>query len=130
MTALHSGGRPDPDSAFGRVVHMAMFDHRMTTRRLAREMEMHETYLSKKILGQRPWTLAEMIRVANILQLDLRDMLAGMWPTAPPPQVSDAGTFTEMSREGVISIRRGRSDSTRRPDTPGNPMGRPRRHLA
>ena len=75
-------GRPrglTPDQAFGQAVNTVMFGAKLTQTRLAKQLGMHQTALSKKLHGERPWTLAEMIQVADILDIDLRELLAAMW---------------------------------------------------
>ena len=57
---------------------------RITGRDLARHIHMDETSLSKKLNGQRPWALVEMIAVADCLRVDLRDLLGGMWDQPAP----------------------------------------------
>ena len=58
-----------PDAAFGRAVKMVMFS---------------EAGLSMKLHGKRPWSLAEMIEVADWLDVDLRDLLGVMWNNPAP----------------------------------------------
>ena len=82
MTQVHESdatAKPAPDLAFGRAVHMAMYRKGITQKRLAEHLGCHQTALSKKLHGQRPWTLAELITVADFLREDARDLLVAMW---------------------------------------------------
>src|SRR4249920_1160092 len=85
-SAVH--GEP-ADEAFGRAVKMEMFRRRVTNRRLAQALGLHESAVGKKLHGERPWTLGEMIQVADWLDVDLRDLLGVMWgtPGAPSGQI-------------------------------------------
>ncbi len=90
-----------PDQAFGRAVNTVMFGAKLTQTRLAKQLGMHQTALSKKLHGERPWTLAEMIQVADILGVDLRELLGTMW--------NGPGTSSrtpEFSAGGLESTRR------------------------
>jgi transcriptional regulator with XRE-family HTH domain len=79
------------DEAFGRAVKMVMFSKRVTGRRLAAQLGMHESGLSKKLYGERPWMLSEQIAVADILGVDLRDLLGAMWTTPGAPAGQNEG---------------------------------------
>ena len=98
MTA--ATGRPrglTPDAAFGQAVNTVMFGAKLTQTRLAKQLGMHQTALSKKLHGERPWTLAEMIQVADIL----RELLGAMW-NGPAP----VGRSVEFSAGVVQPTRR------------------------
>jgi transcriptional regulator with XRE-family HTH domain len=84
MTAL--GDRPDADVALGRVIHQAMWDQRITQTRLAVLLGIDQSTLSKKLRGERPWSVRELIDVADALRLDARELLARMWPPDEPPR--------------------------------------------
>jgi BetR domain len=82
MTA--SEQRPDADVALGRVIHQAMWDQRITQTRLAVLLGIDQSTLSKKLRGERPWSVRELIDVADALHMDARDLLARMWPPDGP----------------------------------------------
>jgi transcriptional regulator with XRE-family HTH domain len=73
---------------------MAMFDKRMTQARLGAAAGIEQSLLSKKLRGLRPWTLAEMISVADALRVDARDLLSSMWGDPGTPQAAERGDLT------------------------------------
>jgi transcriptional regulator with XRE-family HTH domain len=79
MTTANDLPSPTADEAFGLVVHEAMFAQRVSQTKLAAALSVHQTTLSKKLHGERPWTLADAIAIADALRLDLRDLLGRMW---------------------------------------------------
>lgn len=101
MTRPSTAHGEPADEAFGRAVKMVMFQRRITNRRLALTLGIHESALGKKLHGERPWTLTEMIATADWLRVDLRDLLGQMW-TGPSPAT---GT-EEFDAGGVQSTRR------------------------
>jgi transcriptional regulator with XRE-family HTH domain len=91
MTALGDG--PDADVALGRTIHQAMWDQRITQTRLAVALGIDQTTLSKKLRGTRPWTVRELIDVADALHIDARELLARMWgPDNPPRSINFHGS--------------------------------------
>jgi len=70
---------PTADEAFGRVIHMAMFDRRISQTKLAASLGISQSTLSKRLRGERPWSLTDTIQVADALRMDLRDLLGDMW---------------------------------------------------
>lgn len=70
---------PDADTALGLAIHTAMFRQRYTQTRLARELGIDQSALSKKLHGSRPWTFAEFIGCADRLRIDARELLSEMW---------------------------------------------------
>ena len=91
-----------PDAAFGRAVKMVMFSRGTTQRRLARHLGIREAGLSMKLHGKRPWSLAEMIEVADWLDVDLRDLLGVMWNNPTPARRNpdeQAGTVRSTRRK-------------------------------
>lgn len=70
---------PSEDEAFGLVVHEAMYSKHVTQVKMAAALGITQGALSKKLRGHRPWTLAETVRTADVLRVDLRDLLAKMW---------------------------------------------------
>ena len=88
-TATNLSDKPaDPDEAFGRAVHMAMYDQRVTGRQLSQRTGIEQSLLSKKLRGKRPWSLGDTIAVADSLHVDLRDLLTSMWGDKGTP-ISD-----------------------------------------
>lgn len=74
-----------PDEALGRVIHMAMWERRVSQSALAPKLGMDQSTLSKKLRGLRPWEFSEFIAAADELHIDARDLLSGMWgPTDAP----------------------------------------------
>jgi len=87
MKVTHRLGRR-PTKAFGRTVYMTMFDKRIKQTALARETGIEQSLLSKKLHGKRPWTLDELIRVADALRVDARDLLGQMWGEPGEPNTA------------------------------------------
>lgn len=97
---------PTADEAFGFVVHEAMYRQRIKQVKLAATLKCHPTTLGKKLAGERPWALEDMIAVADALRVDLRDLLAEMWRDEP------AGA---MPRRRASDVELPRPDSNRQP---------------
>lgn len=91
MTTAHESV-PTADEAFGLVVHEAMFRQRISQTKLAAALGITQSALSKKLHGSRPWTLADMIDIADALRLDLRDLLANMWRDGTPISQAAGGS--------------------------------------
>ena len=104
-----------PDEAFGRAVHMAMFDRRVTQASMAKRTGIEQSLLSKKLHGVRPWSLGDMILVADALQLDLRDILGEMWrgPGSPTAKAADPTRPKFSPKIATISARPELSDPMR-----------------
>jgi transcriptional regulator with XRE-family HTH domain len=91
---IEQPAKPSPDEAFGRTVHMVMFDKRVTQSQLAQQIGVDQSTLSKKLRGKRSWTLDEMISVADALRVDARDLLSSMWSDPGTPQAAERGDLT------------------------------------
>ena len=102
-----AANRPDADTALGRVLHQAMWDQRVTQIRLAAELGIDQSALSKKLRGLRPWTFAEFIACADFLGVDARKLLTDMWGPDGRPGPSDPA-LTPPFRPGPPSYIRPR----------------------
>ncbi len=80
------GARPSADEALGRIIHVAMWERRITQAVLAAKLGIDQTTVSKKLHGLRPWSVKELLDVADFLGMDARDLLGNMWgPQGLPP---------------------------------------------
>lgn len=61
----------------GRQVHNLLWDKRIRNKQLAAHLGISESTLSKKIRGDRPWTLDEVLSTAEFLDVPLTDLLPG-----------------------------------------------------
>lgn len=76
------------DQHIGRTVHGILWERRITQRRLAAELGLDETMVSKMLRGVRSWSIAELLRTAAFLELPVTDLLpSGAW-TADPIQAT------------------------------------------
>jgi transcriptional regulator with XRE-family HTH domain len=63
-----------------------MWDRRVDQKTLAIRLGITQSAVSRKLHGERPWSVDELIKVADFLGMDARDLLAAMWggpPSAP-----------------------------------------------
>lgn len=91
---------PTADEAFGLVVHEAMFRTRVSQVKMASTLSVHQSTLSKKLHGERPWSLEDMISVADALRVDLRDLLSEMWRDKPGGEQSNAAVNSQWALRG------------------------------
>lgn len=91
MTSAAQDSVPTADEAFGLVVHETLFKKRMTQVKLAAALGITQAAVSKKLKGQRPWTLTDQIAAADALREDLRDLLTQMWRDDPGTASFKAG---------------------------------------
>lgn len=63
------------DTEVGRAVHARMWDARITQTAVAPRLGLTQSGLSKKLRGDRPWTLDELFAAAEVLDCDVRDLL-------------------------------------------------------
>lgn len=75
---------PTADEAFGLAVNQAMFRQRVSRKKLAATLQCHPTTVGKKLQGERPWSLTDMIQTADALRVDLKDLLDDMWRDGTP----------------------------------------------
>jgi transcriptional regulator with XRE-family HTH domain len=66
------------DEVVGTRVHMAMFTRRVRQTQLSSEIGITQSTLSKKIHGQRPWTLDELAAAARALGVPLADLIPSL----------------------------------------------------
>jgi transcriptional regulator with XRE-family HTH domain len=100
-------GAPAADEALGRAIHHAMWDRRVTQLALARELGIQQSTLSKKLRGERPWSVDELIKVADALHMDARDLLTNMWgpPKAPVAQRIELPPSKRESATSLACVR-------------------------
>ncbi len=73
-------------SSIGRRVHILMWDRDIRNRDLARYLGVSESTLSKKIHGDRPWTVEEFAGIAAFFQVPIGDLMPQI---IPPPRDSE-----------------------------------------
>lgn len=84
-----------PDEALGRLIHQVMWDKKISQERLAARLGIHQTTLSKKLRGERPWSFAEMIEVSDALDINALDLLKDLWGPGVIPQRKVVGGLAE-----------------------------------
>lgn len=108
------------DQAFGRTVHQQMWDRKISQRAMAPAIGLDQSTLSKKLRGIRPWTFAEMLKVADYMQMDARDLLTAMWgPDVPPNKLpvrasSGKGSLTHSYLTNYMTVCDGDGQTTDR----------------
>ncbi len=90
------------DVLFGEAVATAMFRKKRSQKKVAASLGISQPTLSRKLHGERPWSLVEAIRVADVIGVDLRDLLPQMWtgPAGEMPIVS-AGDSATVRHQGL-----------------------------
>lgn len=63
------------DVAVGRRVHMLMWDQKLSQTALAKRLGIAQTTLSKKLHGERGWSLEDLQSVASALQVSMAYLL-------------------------------------------------------
>src|SRR6266498_794804 len=92
-----TGAHPSADEALGRIIHVAMWERRITQAVLAAKLGIDQTTVSKKLHGLRPWSVKELIDVADFLGMDARDLLGNMWGPGGIPPISKKGTVAYVA---------------------------------
>lgn len=59
--------REDMDAAVGRRVHLLMWDRKITQAALGAQIGVDQSSLAKRLRGDRGWTVAHLVAVANAL---------------------------------------------------------------
>ncbi len=69
MSQMNPGQVPAPslDTLVGRKVHMMMWDRRISQTALGRQVGIDQSSLSKRLRGERNWTLDDLRAVATVL---------------------------------------------------------------
>jgi transcriptional regulator with XRE-family HTH domain len=63
------------DTQVGKAIHSHMWDRHITQTAMAPRLGMTQSGLSKKLRGDRPWTLDELYRAADALGCPLDELL-------------------------------------------------------
>ena len=63
------------DAYIGRQVHLLMWDRHLTNRATAAQLGISESALSRKVRGGRPWTVDEVLDIAEALNVPLERLL-------------------------------------------------------
>ena len=66
------------DTQVGKRIHSRMWDRHITQTAMAPRLGMTQSGLSKKLRGDRPWTLDELYRAADALGCTLEELLPRM----------------------------------------------------
>jgi transcriptional regulator with XRE-family HTH domain len=99
------------DTLIGEAVHRAMWRRRLQQIEVAPRVGMTQSALSKKIRGQRPWSVEEVYRIAAAIGVDPSELLI-IELTELEPDVAVGGS-PETERfpalgVGSLELRRGR----------------------
>ena len=73
--ATYSEGMTNLDTVVGRNIHARMWDARITQTKAAPAIGVTQSALSKKLRGERPWTLDELYAAARVLGCTVDDLL-------------------------------------------------------
>lgn len=79
------------DMAVGERVHQLMWRAKISQTTFAPKLGLSQAGLSKKLRGERSWSLDEVVAVARIFEISLSDLLAEpgasgpTMPVNPPP---------------------------------------------
>lgn len=68
------------DEILGGRFHQEMWDRRLSQREVAAQLGLTQTGLSKKLRGQRQWSIDELLSLASILGLSVPELLEGIDP--------------------------------------------------
>lgn len=71
------------DVIVGERVHQVMWRNRVSQVQLADKLGMVQSTLSRKLRGQRPWTLDELLSAAAYLEVPVTDLLPLAGPDEP-----------------------------------------------
>jgi len=63
------------DTQVGKAIHSHMWDRHITQTAMAPRLGMTQSGLSKKLRGDRPWTLEELYRAADALGCEVEELL-------------------------------------------------------
>ncbi len=85
MTATTGVGPRNADAAIGERIHQLMWRSRVSQVELARQIGITQPGLSKKLRGERPWYVGELIEAAKLLGTSVSWLFGEASP--PDPQV-------------------------------------------
>ena len=91
------------DTQVGKAIHLHMWDLHITQTSLAPKLGMTQSGLSKKLRGDRPWTLDELYRAAAALDCNVVDLL----PSGSPIGEYETRRYGLRHRERKRPPRRG-----------------------
>ena len=72
------------DVVIGERVHAVMWRSKVSQVALARQLGLTQTAVSKKVHGDRPWFVSELLDVAAILHVPVSTLLPEAPPAGPP----------------------------------------------
>jgi transcriptional regulator with XRE-family HTH domain len=78
----------------GELIHHAMWRQRMTQAQVAEALGITQPALSKKIRGSRPWSVDELLRVAEVLGVPVESLLPTNRPNPGPGRRSADPLFS------------------------------------
>lgn len=81
MTAMTEGPTDDLGREVGERIHAVMWRQKMSQTRLAPMLGLSQSVLSRKIRGDVPWWLAEVFTAAQVLGVDVSELV----PPVPGP---------------------------------------------
>jgi transcriptional regulator with XRE-family HTH domain len=79
------------DVAVGRRVHMLMWDQKLSQTALSKRLGIAQTTLSKKLHGERGWSLDDLQSIAGALHVSMAYLLGESNVKAPPRGGGDDG---------------------------------------
>lgn len=92
------------DVAVGRRVHMLMWDQKLSQTALSKRLGIAQTTLSKKLHGERGWSLEDLQAIANALHVSMAYLLGESNVKAPPG--GDGGDGGTPKKADSVSDRR------------------------
>jgi transcriptional regulator with XRE-family HTH domain len=102
MPRMSTNSLSDLDAQIGFRVRGALRDQRWSVNRAAHELGWTQTYLSRRINGVSPFTVSEILRIADFLHLDPTDLLPSRPLTRNMP--SDLFSPYQHSAYNVSSV--------------------------
>jgi transcriptional regulator with XRE-family HTH domain len=78
---------PDVNSEVGARIHQMMFRKRVSQTKFAPSVGMSQSLLSKKLRGVVPWSVVELLLVANALGVDPGELLPKVDPKVEEPPI-------------------------------------------
>ena len=83
------------DQIAGRKIHMLMWDMKLSQRKLAPQLGLTQSTLSKKIRGECGWSIAELLTVARELNTSVAYLVGeSSHPRSAEPVALDASKYT------------------------------------
>jgi transcriptional regulator with XRE-family HTH domain len=108
MEPKSAAGRASLDEVVGERVHMLMWKAKITQTAMARQMGVDQSALSKRIRGERGWSLDDVEAAASILGVSVANLLDRNWytPRDSNPEPADIGSAVVRSIDSAPSIAR------------------------